>query len=80
MVEFSENPESCMDSEGFHWTSTQILNIVSKDLCDFSRLRENELEIGIERKSSSYTSLYRKNRIFYVFNSKYDFSTGILGP
>ena len=68
-----------MDSEGFHWTLTQILNIVSKDLCDLSRLCETELEIGIEPKSSSYTSLYRKNRIFYVFTSKYDFLIEILG-
>ena len=50
-----------------------------KKICEFSRLREKELEAAIKDYRSLYTSLYRKNMIFVNFSSRYDFFVDIIG-
>ena len=63
-----------MDSDEI---SENILTM-SKKICEFSRLREKELEAAIKDYRSLYTSLHRKNRIFDEHFSKYDFFIDIV--
>jgi hypothetical protein len=49
---------------------------MSKKVCEFSRLREKELEAAVKDYRSLYTSLHRKNMIFDDFVSRCDFFIG----